>query len=342
LGRKVDDAFPTPWKTQMWVQVEDSGRGRSRGTLPSSQHFERYKDVLKLRDETRKSWQASLTHTGLHTTHTKWLVHSWSTLGARTSHAFLVLGQATSNTDTLDSPWPKLREATTFPLIVYFVAGHGAYIQMVFLSHDSRVGVPKVRQMGLPQLWSPITLQADLSLWCGLKQSCSSCRKLFNSMSQALCSQVNQVDSQLFLVGNQTDNLIPALSFGHNLCFKCPNEQCEPILDIYTLKIFQCHRERREPLRFDPWNRSLKFRESTGTPSPKMGVALGMWGFTPSYSLTLSYTLGNMWCDSRASSWPAPLWPLCLESRALSWLATLQPLCPNREPKARVVTVDQH
>jgi hypothetical protein len=42
--------------------------------------------VLGLRDGTRKNQQASLTHTGLHTTHTKWLVHNWSTLGARMSH----------------------------------------------------------------------------------------------------------------------------------------------------------------------------------------------------------------------------------------------------------------
>jgi hypothetical protein len=28
-------------------------------------------------------------------------------------------------------------------------------------------------------------------------------------------------------------SLIPGLSFGHNLCFKCPNESCEPILNIY-------------------------------------------------------------------------------------------------------------
>jgi hypothetical protein len=34
------DALPTLWRTQMWVQVKDSERGRSRDTLPSSQHFE--------------------------------------------------------------------------------------------------------------------------------------------------------------------------------------------------------------------------------------------------------------------------------------------------------------
>jgi hypothetical protein len=43
-------------------------------------------DVLKLQDGTRKSWQASLTHTGMHATHTRWLVHSWNTFSARMSH----------------------------------------------------------------------------------------------------------------------------------------------------------------------------------------------------------------------------------------------------------------
>jgi len=41
-------------------------------------------------------------------------------------------------------------------------------------------------------------------------------------------------------------------------------------------------------LSFDPSNWSLKFWESTGTPSPKVGVALGVWGLTPSHSPTLS------------------------------------------------------
>jgi len=73
-----------------------------------------------------------------------------------------VLGRVTGNTDTLDSSQPGFGEATTFPLIVYFVAGHGAYIQMAFLSLDSRGRVLKSRQMEFPQLWSPITLRADL------------------------------------------------------------------------------------------------------------------------------------------------------------------------------------
>jgi hypothetical protein len=82
--------------------------------------------------------------------------------------------------------------------------------------------------------------------------------------------------------------LTPGLSFGHNLCFRCPNEQCEPILDIYVPKTFYWYKDCHKPLRVDPWNRSLKLWESTGTPSPKVGVALGVWGFTPSHFPTLS------------------------------------------------------
>jgi hypothetical protein len=40
------------------------------------------------------------------------------------------------------------------------------------------------------------------------------------------------------VVESQTANLTLGLSFGHNLCFKYPNESCEPILDIYTLIAF--------------------------------------------------------------------------------------------------------
>ncbi len=194
---------------------------------------------------------------------------------------------------------------------------------MAFLSRDSRdsrVGVPKSRPAGLPGLWSPITLRPDLGSKCSLKQSCSSRRELSNRMSHVFCSQVFRVDSRLFLVGSQTGISTPGPSFGHNLCFRCPNEQCEPILDIYVRKDFQWYKERHKTLSFDPSNRSLKFWESIGSPSPKAGVALGVWGFTPG---TLSYTLGSPWCDSRASLWPAPLQPFCL----------------GREPKARVMTI---
>jgi hypothetical protein len=96
------------------------------------------------------------------------------------------------------------------------------------------VGVLKLPKSGLPQLWSPITLCADLRSRWGLKQSCNLCWDLSNGMWHITCTQGNQVDSQLLVVGSQTANLTPGLSFGHNLCFRCPNGWCEPILNIYV------------------------------------------------------------------------------------------------------------
>jgi hypothetical protein len=161
---------------------------------------------------------------------------------------------------------------------------------MTFLSWDSRMGVLKLHKRGLLWLWSPITLWANLGSRCGLKQSCSSRLEISNNMWLVVCNQVNRIDSRLFLVGSQIGSLTPDLSFGHNLCFRCLNEQCEPILDIYVPGTFQWYKERYKPLSFDPWNCSLKFWESTGTPSPKVRIALGMWVFIPSHSLTLLHT----------------------------------------------------
>jgi len=158
---------------------------------------------------------------------------------------------------------------------------------MVFLSQDSRVGVPKSCQRALSRLWSPITLRADFGSRCSLKQSCRSRRDLSNGMWHVVCSQVNLVDSWLFLVASQIGSLTSGPFFGHNLCFRCPNEQCKPILDIYVLKYFQWYKKRHNILSFVPSIRPLKFQESPETPSPEVGVALGVWGFIPSHFPTL-------------------------------------------------------
>jgi hypothetical protein len=42
-----------------------------------------------------------------------------------------------------------------------------------------------------------------------------------------------------FVVGSQIPNLTPNLSFDHNSCISCLNEQCEGTLGIYTLIPFQ-------------------------------------------------------------------------------------------------------
>jgi len=102
------------------------------------------------------------------------------------------------------------------------------------LSWNSQMRVPKFPKLGLPQLWGPITLFANLRLRWGLKQSFSPCQKLFNGMLHVTYTQGNRVDSWLLMVGSQIGNLTHGLSFGDNLCFKCPNGSCKPILDIYV------------------------------------------------------------------------------------------------------------
>jgi len=131
-------------------------------------------------------------------------------------------------------------------------------------------------------------------------------------MLHVVYTQVNWVESQ-------TSNLTLDLFFCHNLCFRSPNAQCEPILDIHILRYFQWYKKHYNPLSFDPWNRSLKFWEFTRTPSPKVGVALGVWRFIPSQFPTLPGA-----CDVTSG---LPLGP-----------QPCNPFCLGCKPKARVAT----
>jgi len=151
----------------------------------------------------------------------------------------LVLGRATGNTDTQDSSRPGLGGSHHLPPYSILCDSPQSPHPNGYFSRDSRAGVPKSCQMGLPGLWSPITLRADLGSRCVLKQSCISRRELSNAMSHSRIRHREEVDSRLFVVGSQTGSSTPGPSFGHNLCFRCPNEPSEPILDIYASRAFQ-------------------------------------------------------------------------------------------------------
>ncbi len=151
------------------------------------------------------------------------------------------------------------------------------------------MGIAKFPKLGLPRLWGPITLCASFWLRWGLKKSCSPHPEFSNSILHAMCTQGNRVDSWLLMVESQIANLIPGLSFGHNLCFKCPNRSCEPILYIYVSLAFQWYKELFNPLGFDPYNCSLKIQESIKTPNSQSGSSLGS---VKVHSLTLSFTPG--------------------------------------------------
>ncbi len=121
------------------------------------------------------------------------------------------------------------------------------------------------------------------------------------------------------MVKSQTANLTFGPSFGHNLCFKNSNGSWELIFKIYIPKAFQWCKAFFNLMSFDPCNLLLKIRESIGTPTPKVGAHLGVWGFIPSHSFALPGK-HEMWFQS-------------------SLLAhTFASPCFGREPKARIAT----
>jgi hypothetical protein len=185
------------------------------------------------------------------------------------------------------------------------------------------VRVSKFPKLGFLQFWGLITLRADLRLKWGIKKSCSPCQEISNSMLYATCTQGNWGESQLLVVENQIVKLTTDLSFGHNLCFKCPNESCEPFLIIYISRDFQWYKEILNPMAFDPYNCSLKVWESIRTLTPKVRTHLGVWGFIPSHSPTFP---GAWNVTPRLPSWHAPLQALAL---VVSPRLGLWQRCPN-------------
>jgi len=163
-----------------------------------------------------------------------------------------VLGQATGNLDSLDSPRPELRGSNHLPpySILYSSPPHlhpnGSF------SQDSQGGVSKLSRFRLPGFWMLITPRPELGLGQGPNQSCSSPCELSNDVSHFTCTHRNRVDSQLLMVGSQTANLTPGPSFEHNLCCRCSNGSCESILDIYTSRPFQRYKECLNARCFDP------------------------------------------------------------------------------------------
>jgi len=134
---------------------------------------------------------------------------------------------------------PNLGEATTF-LIIFFMFGHGAYIQMSFCPR-----IPTTLKRAIMSC-------VDLRLRWGLRKSCSPCWKLSNGMWHTTYMQINQGDSWLLVVRSQIGNLPFGLSFGHNLCFKSSNGSYDPISNIYVPRVFQWYNELFNPMSFDP------------------------------------------------------------------------------------------
>ncbi len=78
------------------------------------------------------------------------------------SESLLVLGQATGNTDSLDSPWPELAGSHHLPPYSILCVFPQHLHPNGFLSRNSQGGVSKSFRFGLPRLWKLITPNSDL------------------------------------------------------------------------------------------------------------------------------------------------------------------------------------
>jgi hypothetical protein len=239
----------------------------------------------------RRATSCLIIHTDLHKPNNK-------LINAKSEH-FWCMDKPQTNTNSQDSARPKVGEATTFPLIIYYVPSHKTNTQMSFC--------PEFPKLGLSQLWRPITLCAYLLLRWGLKQSCNFRWEFSNGMWHAMYMQGNHGDSwhatytqgshddsQLLVVGNQIGNLTSGLSFGHNLCFNYPNGSCKPILDIYVPITFEWYKELFNPMGFDPCNCTLRFESPSRFQFPKWDFT---WECGGSFPHTF-HTLRSMKCDS--------------------------------------------
>jgi hypothetical protein len=131
--------------------------------------------------------------------------------------------------------------------------------------------------------------------------------------------QVNHGDSWFSMVMSQIDSLTLDPSFGHNLCFLCPNGLCKPILDIFVLKVFQLYNELSNPTNFKP----LK--------SPSKNLRIHWNSNSQSGS-----PLGSVWVHSSHSPTLLGVWNV---TRASLLACTFASCCLRHEPKARVVTL---
>jgi hypothetical protein len=199
--------------------------------------------------------------------------------------------------DSQYSPWPRLGWSHHLPFYSILCVWPRDQHPNVILFRD----FPKLK---LPQLWRPITLCVDLRLRWSLKQSCSPYWELSNNIWHTTWTQGNWGGSWLLMVESQIVNLTFGPSFGHNLCFRCPNGSCKPILNIYISRYFQWYKKILNPICFDPCNCSLKIWKSIEIPTPKVGTHFRTWKFIPLHSPTLP----RAWdVTPGLPFWPTPL-----------------------------------
>jgi len=150
-------------------------------------------------------------------------------LGVGTSHGHFY---------TQDSSRPGLGGSHHLPPYSILAALCRSYIQMALFPETPKLESQNCLGLESRDFWAAIAPRPELGSGRALNQSCSSCQELSNAVSHSLRQLREEVDSRLLVVGSQTDNLTPDPSFAHNLGCRCPNGQCETILDIYASRPF--------------------------------------------------------------------------------------------------------
>jgi hypothetical protein len=149
--------------------------------------------------------------------------------------------------------WKLFLHTSHVYFIVYFLSFmKSRYHPNDFFSQDSQVRVSKLPKLGLSRLWAKLCKQTSNGdeVWSKVVALV----KIFLRIAKEL----GQFPT--LMVESQIGNLIPSLFLGHNLCFRCPNEQCKPILDIYVPRAFRWYEEQFKTFSFDPCNCPLKIQ----------------------------------------------------------------------------------
>ncbi len=142
-------------------------------------------------------------------TNTRWLVHSLSTFGVKTSHEQLRIHKIHHGLD--------LGEATTFPFILYYAPLHKNHIQMAFCP-----GTPK---------WESRNSHNWVS--CDFGAHNFACRPLIVMRFKEKLQPSSKSFQRYVACCLHARKFGQFLTFsGHKLCFRCPNGRCKPNLDI--------------------------------------------------------------------------------------------------------------
>jgi hypothetical protein len=138
----------------------------------TSRTFQRYKEHPNARcfdpyNQALHFWESRRTRTS-HFWECEFHLHTYPKVGlwlvSSHSRTPLVLGQATCNLDSLDSPRPGLGGSHHLPPYSILCSSPRRLHLNGTFSRDSQGGVPKLSRFGLPGLWELITPGSDLRL----------------------------------------------------------------------------------------------------------------------------------------------------------------------------------